>query len=63
MAAEKLKQYSSGRELVELLERDVQPRDVADRVAALAARVAEEAHSAAAAGAGARPLLVALQLC
>jgi hypothetical protein len=50
-ALDRLKAYSAGRELVELLDNDVRPRDVADRVAALAAAVAEEARSAAAAAA------------
>lgn len=46
-----LKAYAAGRELLELLDTAVKPKDVADRVAALAARLAEEARGGAAAGA------------
>lgn len=45
-----LKRYEAGKELLEMLEASVKPKDVADRVAALAAKIADEA-SAAAAGA------------
>jgi len=46
-AAAKLLEYSAGKELIALLDSDVRPKDVAERVAALAARLADEARAAA----------------
>ncbi|KAI8464418.1 MAG: hypothetical protein J3K34DRAFT_526211 [Monoraphidium minutum] len=54
MSGATLQQYEAGRELLRMLADAVKPQDVADRVAALAAKLADEARSgsgAAAAGA------------